>query len=96
VASIARGNHHAQKSGSSPYPLLKQGVDKLSEKRKRNKTLTVRLTEKEYNLIRGKAKKAKIKAIWDKITTGLLIFLMASPFLILLWIFMWFINPFGA
>ena len=43
-----------------------------------------------------RAKKAKIKAIWDKVTTGLLIFLMASPFLILLWIFMWFINPFGA
>ena len=32
----------------------------MSEKRKRNKTLTVRLTEKEYNLIRGKAKKAKM------------------------------------
>lgn len=43
-----------------------------------------------------KAKKAKMKAIWDKVTTGLLIFLMASPILILLWIFMWFINPFGA
>ena len=38
-----------------------------------------------------KAKKAKIAAIWDKFTTGLLIFLMASPFLILLYIFLWFI-----
>ncbi len=32
----------------------------MSEKRKRNKTLTVRLTEKEYNLIRSKSKKAKM------------------------------------
>ena len=32
----------------------------MSEKRKRNKTLTVRLTENEYNLIRSKAKKAKM------------------------------------
>ena len=32
----------------------------MSEKRKRNKTLTVRLTEKEYNLILSKSKKAKM------------------------------------
>ena len=37
-----------------------------------------------------KARKAKIAAIWDKVTTGLLIFLMSSPFLILLYIFIWF------
>ena len=41
----------------------------------------------------AKAKKAKIKAIWDKVTTGLLIAVMASPFFILLWILLWFINP---
>ena len=39
-----------------------------------------------------RAKKAKIAAIWDKITTGLLIFLMASPFLVLLYIFLWFTS----
>ena len=37
-----------------------------------------------------RAKKAKIAAIWDKFTTGLLIFLMASPILVLLYIFLWF------
>lgn len=38
-----------------------------------------------------KARKAKIAEIWDKVTTGLLIALMASPFLILLYIFIWFL-----
>ena len=37
-----------------------------------------------------KAKKAKRAAIWDKITTGILIALMASPILILTYIFVWF------
>lgn len=39
-----------------------------------------------------KARKAKIAAIWDKVTTGLLIFLMTSPFLILIYIFAWFMS----
>ena len=39
-----------------------------------------------------KARKAKIAAIWDKVTTGLLIALMASPFLILTYIFVWFMS----
>lgn len=39
-----------------------------------------------------KARKAKIAAIWDKVTTGLLIALMASPFLILAYIFIWFLS----
>ena len=38
------------------------------------------------------AKKKKWRAIWDKVTTGILIFLMASPLLILGYIFMWFLN----
>ena len=38
------------------------------------------------------AKKKKWNAIWDKITTGLLIALMTSPFLILGYIFLWFIT----
>ena len=38
-----------------------------------------------------KARKAKKAAIWDKITTGLLIFLLSSPILILLYILIWFL-----
>ena len=38
------------------------------------------------------AKKKKWRAIWDKVTTGILIFLMASPLLILGYIFMWFLK----
>ena len=38
------------------------------------------------------AKKKKWRAIWDKVTTGILIFLMASPLLILGYIFMWFLT----
>ena len=37
-------------------------------------------------------RKKKIQAVWDKITTGFLIFLMASPILILGWIFYWFLT----
>ncbi len=37
-------------------------------------------------------KKRKWRAIWDKVTTGILIFLMASPLLILGYIFMWFLT----
>ena len=36
-------------------------------------------------------KKRKRNAIWDKITTGILIALMASPIAILAYIFLWFI-----
>lgn len=36
-------------------------------------------------------KKRKRNAIWDKITTGILIALMASPVAILAYIFLWFI-----
>ena len=45
------------------------------------------LTEEELKIL----KKKKWLNIWDKVTTGLLIFLMASPFLILFYIFFWFI-----
>lgn len=37
------------------------------------------------------AKKKKWAAIFDKITTGILILLMASPVAILAYIFLWFI-----
>ena len=32
------------------------------------------------------------KEAWDKITTGLFILLMASPILVLVYIFAWFLN----
>lgn len=38
------------------------------------------------------AKKKKWRVFWDKVTTGILIFLMASPILILSYIFMWFLT----
>ncbi len=37
-------------------------------------------------------KKFNWKNFWDKVTTGLLIFLMLSPLLILGYIFLWFLN----
>lgn len=36
-------------------------------------------------------KKFNWKEFWDKVTTGILIFLICSPFLILLYIFLWFV-----
>ncbi len=39
-----------------------------------------------------KARKAKWHNFWDKVTTGIFIFLMASPFLILAYIFWWFVS----
>ena len=47
------------------------------------------LTEEEI------AKKKKVEAVVDKITTGLLIALMASPILILAYIFIWFGTNIG-
>jgi len=38
------------------------------------------------------AKKKRVKEIWDKVTTGLFIALLASPLAILLYIFLWFIS----
>ena len=37
------------------------------------------------------ARKKKFAQIWDKVTTGILILLMASPFAILFYIFLWFV-----
>ena len=38
------------------------------------------------------ARKKKMLQTWDKVTTGLFIALLASPFAILLYIFLWFIS----
>ena len=37
-------------------------------------------------------KSKKWKEIWDKITTGILIFLLATPVLILTYIIVWFLS----
>ena len=34
----------------------------------------------------------KWKAVWDKITTGILIFLLATPVLVLAYILIWFLS----
>ncbi|MBQ8528711.1 MAG: hypothetical protein IJ459_03140 [Clostridia bacterium] len=39
-----------------------------------------------------KTKNVKWKEVWDKVTTGLLILVMASPIFILAWIFLWFLT----
>ena len=46
---------------------------------------------KVADLWRELTKDVKWKVVWDKCTTGLLIFLMASPILILAYIFLWFL-----
>ena len=38
------------------------------------------------------ARKKRVKEIWDKVTTGLFIALLASPVVILLYIFLWFVS----
>lgn len=51
-----------------------------------NRDFELRISDEE------RARKKKIQEIWDKITTGILIFLMASPVLILAYIFIWFLT----
>ena len=43
------------------------------------------------DFFKEKTKNVKWKIVWDKFTTGLLILLIASPVLILAYIFLWFI-----
>ena len=38
------------------------------------------------------AKKKRVREMWDKVTTGLFIALLASPIAILLYIFLWFVS----
>ena len=47
------------------------------------------MAKKELTWEEQHARKKKRQAIWDKITTGILILLMASPVLILSYIFIW-------
>ena len=50
------------------------------------------MAKKELTWEEQHARKKKWKAFWDKVTTGILILLMASPFAILGYIFYWFLN----
>ncbi|MBP3582606.1 MAG: hypothetical protein J6K44_01055 [Clostridia bacterium] len=50
--------------------------------------------KKCYNWTAEKLSKVNWKVVWDKFTTGLLIFLMASPFLVLAYILLWFSDNF--
>ncbi len=38
------------------------------------------------------ARKKKIREFWDKVTTGIFILLLSSPFLVILYIILWFVN----
>ena len=49
-------------------------------------------TNKLVEFFKEKTKNIKWKDVGDKITTGLLILLIASPILILAYIFLWFLN----
>lgn len=55
------------------------------------KARIVEIKDKLVNLWKEKTKDVKWKEVWDKCTTGLLIFLMASPLLILGYILLWFV-----
>ena len=46
---------------------------------------------KALDFIKEKTKNVNWKVVWDKVTTGFLIVLLASPILILAYIFLWFI-----
>ncbi|MBQ7387125.1 MAG: hypothetical protein IJW03_03050 [Clostridia bacterium] len=46
---------------------------------------------KFVEFFKEKTKNVKWKEVWDKVTTGILIVLLASPILILAYIFLWFV-----
>ena len=52
----------------------------------------VKEIEIDQEFAEAQARKKKIQQIWDKVTTGLFIALLASPLAILLYIFLWFIS----
>ena len=66
--------------------------DKMSEKYIEERVEEVSEIDLDQNFIDEQAKKKKRLEIWDKITTGLFIALLASPVLILLYIFLWFVS----
>ena len=68
-----------------------QAADTIEEVLEANASDTPKPVDPELAEIERKhKKKKKIAAFFDKITTGIFIFLMASPILILGYIFLWF------
>ena len=63
-------------------------VTDVQESKNDDSALTSNYTE--YELSGLTEQQRRRKEIFDKLTTGLLIFLMASPLLIILYIFLWF------
>ena len=66
---------------------MAQFMDKVKEKWNQ----LVEFTKDKWAILKEKLSKVNWKEVWDKFTTGLLIFLMASPFLILAYILLWFV-----
>ena len=54
------------------------------------KNVFTKLIDKLVTFFKEKTKNVKWKEVWDKVTTGLLIVLLASPILVLAYIFLWF------
>ncbi len=52
----------------------------------------IEVSEETRLLDEEHARKKKIQAIWDKVTTGLLILFLSSPFLIVGYILLWFLS----
>ena len=71
-----------------------EAVEEQTEKTEEKKHIIVGTTGDFETMISDEelAKRKKRKEIFDKITTGILIFLMASPVLILAYIFIWFLT----
>ena len=66
--------------------------DKMSEKYIEERVEEVSEITLDQDFIDEQAKKKKRLEIWDKVTTGLFIALLASPVIILLYIFLWFVS----
>ena len=64
----------------------------MSEKYIEERVEEVSEIDLDQNFIDEQAKKKKRLEIWDKVTTGLFIALLASPVIILLYIFLWFVS----
>ena len=70
------------------FKSIRKGGSTMAEYLDENKELT---PEEQAELELKAQRKKMLLNIWDHFTTGLLILLMASPFLILLYIFLWFV-----
>lgn len=86
----------------APVEEEKPAEEEPAEEVEESKTLVVApeatITEEElkeasfFTTFMEKAKKVNWKKVWDKVSTGLLILIMAAPVLILAYIFYWFLT----